>query len=483
MAQPSRKEASVIDFARHHWPRSLAALALAGACAATQAAEFQYYLGDADGFGFNDNTATTPVGGNPGTTLGDQRFFLMLTAFDTWAGALDSAVPITVVLRSEALACGVIAATRANNFFVLNGAAPIVANTYYPQALAEKLVGTNALPLTSPENLSITVTLNANLGTAACPGSNVYLGTDGAVPAGAVNLLGSFTHELAHGLGFSSLTNAQTGVQPNGLPTIWDRFLFDNTQGKSWPQLSNAQRAASAVNWRNVTWRGPNVTNDLRAVLEKGSPELKVIASGLSGFNPELNIARFGADIGNYSSYLANLTRIVDQSNGTGLACSALTGANRNNANGRLVLIDRGTCDFTVKVKNAQNAGAMGVIVVNNGPGAPFEMSGVDPSITIPAVMVSQADGARLKSAVPNPAAGPYTTLRTNPFRYFGADRAGYALIYTPYDFQGGSTLTHFDVNARPNLLMEPIDNGAGDPRSPLPPVDLSVSALRDLGW
>ena len=56
-------------------------------------------------------------------------------------------------------------------------------------------------------------------------------------------------------------------------------------------------------------------------------------------------------------------------------------------------------CDFTVKVRNAQNAGAVGVIMVNRVPGeAPFVMShnGLEAKPTIPAVMVSLEDGAAI---------------------------------------------------------------------------------------
>ena len=64
---------------------------------------------------------------------------------------------------------------------------------------------------------------------------------------------------------------------------------------------------------------------------------------------------------------------------------------------GKIALLGRGICDFTVKVRNAQNAGAVGVIMVNRIPGeAPFLMShnGLEPKPTIPAVMVSLEDGA-----------------------------------------------------------------------------------------
>jgi extracellular elastinolytic metalloproteinase len=60
---------------------------------------------------------------------------------------------------------------------------------------------------------------------------------------------------------------------------------------------------------------------------------------------------------------------------------------------GKIALIDRGTCTFVSKVKKAQDEGALMVIVANNAPGPPTAMGGADPTITIPSVMVSQSDG------------------------------------------------------------------------------------------
>jgi hypothetical protein len=68
---------------------------------------------------------------------------------------------------------------------------------------------------------------------------------------------------------------------------------------------------------------------------------------------------------------------------------------------GSIALIDRGLCTFVVKVKNAQDAGAGAVIIADNAPGAPVTMGGTDPSITIPAVRVSQADGITIKAGLP----------------------------------------------------------------------------------
>ena len=62
---------------------------------------------------------------------------------------------------------------------------------------------------------------------------------------------------------------------------------------------------------------------------------------------------------------------VVDQANGTGLACTAFNAVNTLAVNGKIALIDRGTCTFPEKVKNAQNAGAIGVIIADNAAGSP----------------------------------------------------------------------------------------------------------------
>ncbi len=70
---------------------------------------------------------------------------------------------------------------------------------------------------------------------------------------------------------------------------------------------------------------------------------------------------------------------------------------------GRNAVNDRGGCFFDLKVANAEAAGAIAVIVINNQPGPPFGMgSGAGGPITIPSIMISQADGNALKAALSN---------------------------------------------------------------------------------
>ncbi len=79
-------------------------------------------------------------------------------------------------------------------------------------------------------------------------------------------------------------------------------------------------------------------------------------------------------------------------------ACAALT--NGNALAGKIALVDRGICSFAVKVKYAQDAGAIAVVVADNQEGAPTGMSGTDASITIPSVRIAKADGAAWKAAL-----------------------------------------------------------------------------------
>ena len=77
---------------------------------------------------------------------------------------------------------------------------------------------------------------------------------------------------------------------------------------------------------------------------------------------------------------------------------------------GKVAVIDRGTCNFTVKVLNAQKAGAVAAIIVNNAPGRGFGPGGTERRVKIPSAMVTQADGNTLKGL-----AGSTGQLRKNP--------------------------------------------------------------------
>ncbi|MSP85681.1 MAG: hypothetical protein EXR18_07660, partial [Flavobacteriaceae bacterium] len=84
----------------------------------------------------------------------------------------------------------------------------------------------------------------------------------------------------------------------------------------------------------------------------------------------------------------------------TSLGCSTLTNASA--LSGKIALIRRGGCTFAIKVKFAQDAGAVAVIMMNNIAGPPISMGGTDTTITIPSIMISSSDGYLLENALAN---------------------------------------------------------------------------------
>src|SRR6267142_6691457 len=106
--------------------------------------------GDSPGVGFNDPAPVAPVGGNAGTTLGQQRLIAFQAAADIWAATLDSNVPIQIIATFEALSCNATGATlgSAGTIFIwdnFTGVAPFPGAefpfTWYHQALANKRSG------------------------------------------------------------------------------------------------------------------------------------------------------------------------------------------------------------------------------------------------------------------------------------------------------------------------------------------------------
>ena len=107
---------------------------------------------------------------------------------------------------------------------------------------------------------------------------------------------------------------------------------------------------------------------------------------------------------GDFASVASNLTKPLGVVTGTGTPSGLSTACNANKpAAGsladKIALISRGTCTFSEKIRNAQDAGAVAVLVVNNVGGDAVAMGrgGIPNEPTVPAYMVSLSDGNLLK--------------------------------------------------------------------------------------
>lgn len=432
---------------------------------------------DGPGEGFNDPTPAVSVGGNTGATIGEQRLIAFQFAADVWGAALPSTVEIKIGASFDPLTCdagsAVLGSAGPQQVFSDFDNAPL-ANTWYPAALANKIAGVDLAPGASGTNaddlrarFNVSIDNNVN----CLSSSNWYYGLDGE-NGNDIDLVVVLLHEFGHGLGFISLVNSSTGAQFNGEDDVFSNFLFDNDLGLYWPQMTNGQRAASAINPQRVAFDGPNTVagaaTALGFALEMGvtAPASLVgsYAVAEAGFGPSLRDVPVSGTV----------VLATDASAPASDACTALTNAAA--LNGNIALVDRGSCTFVTKVQAAQDAGAIGVIVVNNVAGPPSALGGVSATITIPSVMVSLDVGNLLKAELAN---GVVVSLQESLTQRGGADLVGRPLVYTPNPLQSGSSVSHFDVSASPNQLMEPSINGD----LPQDDVGLTLDLFRDLGW
>ena len=214
---------------------------------------------DGPGEGFNDLTAAAPVGGNSGTTIGQQRLNAFQHAANIWGNLVNSPVVIRVEAKFDPLSCS-------TNSAVLGSAGPKtvhrdfagapVSNTLYVQAQANSLFGGDL----SPGQNDISATFSSTIGTPGClQSSGWYYGLDANPPAGTIDFVSVLLHELGHGLGFLTLVDDGTGAKFSGLDDAFMLHLEDHTTGKAYPQMTNSERVAASINTGNLHWTGANV--------------------------------------------------------------------------------------------------------------------------------------------------------------------------------------------------------------------------------
>jgi len=215
---------------------------------------------DGPGEGFNNTTPVVPVGGNNGTTLGQQRLNLFQKAAEIWGAAIESAVPIIIQAQFDPLSCNSVsavlgAAGTINIIRDFTGAPK--SNTWYHSALANAIAGVDLIP--GADDIVATFNSSIDNNNNCLSGTNWYLGYDHN-NGNDIDLLVVLLHEFAHGLGFSGFTNLTNGRFVNNIQDIYSHFTLDNSNGLHWNEMNIGQRRASATNTGNVVWDGPAVT-------------------------------------------------------------------------------------------------------------------------------------------------------------------------------------------------------------------------------
>ncbi len=433
---------------------------------------------DGPGEGFNDPTAATPVGGNNGKTLGAQRLIAFQHAAKIWGETLDSNVTIRIQAAFNPLgpgilgSAGAISVSRDFSGIGLHPGAEFPA-TWYGAALANKRAGVDLEPTTNDINAQFSSNFNFYLGL-----NNKH----GALP----DLVAVLLHEFGHGLNFQTFYNRSNGAPFQGHTDIYARYLFDRTVGLTWPDMSNSQVAASSINFGNLVWSGDTVTDAVPVVLFLGNPQVDVLSPPAIARTYQFGTAAFGPAVGS-PDVSAPVVAAQDAPNVAGPTttdgCSPFTNAGA--IAGKIALIERGTCGFALKARNATNANASAVIIYNNeanAGGAPPGMAddGINGQfVTIPAVSMTRGDGLAIVGQL---GTGVTAQLIVDPNVRAGADSEGRARLYAPNPLVGGSSVSHYDSVANRNLLMEPSIN-PDLTHEVSAPDDMTHELFLDIGW
>jgi hypothetical protein len=144
---------------------------------------------------------------------------------------------------------------------------------------------------------------------------------------------------------------------------------------------------------------------------------------------------------------------------------------------GKVAIMDRsGTCSFAQQALDAQGAGAIAALIVNNVAGPEPPLRGSTPTVTIPVASLSLSDGSAIKTALGSGTV--HVTIALDPSHLAGTDDSGHVMMFAPNPDSPGSSVSHWDVAAFPNLLMEPSINPDLSQK-----VDLTYQAFYDIGW
>lgn len=208
---------------------------------------------------WNDNTAFTPSGSNPGTTLGEARRNAMLRAAEILSAELRSTVPVRIRACWSNLGgtdnSATLASAGPDSFWLNTPGLPLV-DTIYARAPVTKLAGTELCRIdgnTECGGHDLRIRFNTDVDSDIALGSTRWwYGFDAQPSRTDSDFVSVAVHEIAHGLGFLSLID-EDGSLPEGndgepLPDVYSSFLIDNTNGEAIPLLDESFTDADRLN-------------------------------------------------------------------------------------------------------------------------------------------------------------------------------------------------------------------------------------------
>lgn len=298
-----------------------------------------------------------------------------------------------------------------------------------------------------------------------------------------------------------------------------ERVLADGAQvlnmsigsAYQWPQYPTAQASDRLVN-KGVSVVASIGNNGANGLYSAGAPGVGKKVIGVASFdNVKLTLPYFttSTDPSLKFGYFTSDSPVPPTSGTypmarTGTSTTANDACNPLSAGsltGKVALIRRGTCSFYQKSFNAQQAGAVGVVLYNNALGYLTPTVAGSPAITIPVIFISQADGGTIDSqiaagsvnmtwtselvVVPNPTAGLISSFSSYGLApdlsfkpdigapggyirstYFSRDHNGYAVLSgtsmaSPHTAGGVALLLQARPNTPSSTIRDILQNSA----------------------
>ncbi|WGF93728.1 T9SS-dependent M36 family metallopeptidase [Aequorivita marisscotiae] len=216
--------------------------------------------------------------------------------------------------------------------------------------------------------------------------------TDGAI----TNLfyMNNMMHDVMYHYGFDEASGNFQVNNYTGAPGAGDYVFADAQDGSG---INNANFGTppdgGAPRMQMYLWSAPGTVLGTFLTVNNGPLAGQYYAMD-SNFAPPLTTTPITADL------------VVVEDDNSGPSTDANDGCdnitNGGAITGKIAVIRRGECNFTVKVLNAQNEGAIAVIIVNDVPTDPIVMGGNGTQITIPALMIYKTDGEALIASLLN---------------------------------------------------------------------------------
>ena len=244
--------------------------------------------------------------------------------------------------------------------------------------------------------------------------------SNGDEPDGGASLDFNFPYNLSSNAPYTYIPASVTNLfyWCNLMHDIWYQYGFDEPSGNF--QVNNYGNGGlandyiraeamdgSGTNNANFSSAADGTTARIQMYLwtsdalpgSGGAQTLTINAPATVAGSYPMTAAAFGAPLPN-PALTQDVVEVIDPVAPTSDACDGIT--NGTALAGKIALIDRGSCEFGVKCLDAETNGAVAVIMCNNVAGAsiPMGAGAVGAQVTIPCVMITQADCATIRVAL-----------------------------------------------------------------------------------